>query len=265
MFNLSKSLVFFALLVSAPAALAEVYVFTGVYQGKDLYVKNPFSPDGVGFCVFEVRVNGETTSDEVNSSAFAIDLALFNLAIGTPVEVVIRSKDSCEPLVVNPEAIAPRSTFELDAFAMKDGETLRFTTIKESGALPFVVEQFKWNKWVAVAGFEGRGGKQASENYEVMVPVHHGTNQFRISQTDAIGTRSSKKFEVQGGATPVTLVSNKVSQTLEFSAATDYEVYDAYGILVARGFGIKVDASRWRAGDHYVNFDATFGAVVRKR
>ncbi len=73
-----------------------------------------------------------------------------------------------------------------------------------------------------VAGFEGRGGRQASENYEVMVPVHHGTNQFRISQTDAIGTRSSKKFEVQGGATPVTLVSNKVSQTLEFSAATDY-------------------------------------------
>ncbi len=41
--------------------------------------------------------------------------------------------------------------------------------------------------------------------------------------------------------------------------------HDAYGILVARGFGIKVDASRWRVGDHYVNFDATFGAVVRKR
>ncbi len=36
-----------------PAALAEVYVFTGVYQGKDLYVKNPFSPDGVGFCVLK--------------------------------------------------------------------------------------------------------------------------------------------------------------------------------------------------------------------
>ncbi|MFT5957541.1 MAG: hypothetical protein ACI87V_001425, partial [Flavobacteriales bacterium] len=29
---------------------AGVFVYNGVYQGKDLYVKNPFAGDGVGFC-----------------------------------------------------------------------------------------------------------------------------------------------------------------------------------------------------------------------
>lgn len=265
MFNFLKSLAFLSLLLSASAACADVHVFTGVYQGKDLYVRNPFSSDGVGFCVFEVRVNGETTSDEVNSSAFAIDLAQFNLAIGTALEVVIRSKDNCEPVVINPEAIAPRSTFILEAYEMRGDQTLSFTTSGESGILPFVVEQFKWNKWVAVAGFEGRGLAGEKEVYNVNVPIHHGTNQFRISQIDAIGTRSSKKFEIQGSNSPVTIVSTKVSQTLQFSAPTDYEIYDAYGILVASGFGKEVDATRWRPGEYYVNCDATFGAVVRKR
>ncbi|MGB0425196.1 MAG: hypothetical protein ACPGED_12770, partial [Flavobacteriales bacterium] len=68
-------------------AKADVTVLSGVYQGKDLYVKNPFSADGVGFCVFEVLVNGEVTSDEVNSSAFAIDLSVFGLKQGDAVEV----------------------------------------------------------------------------------------------------------------------------------------------------------------------------------
>ena len=46
----------------------------GTYQGKNVYVQNPFASSGVGFCVYEVRVNDQVTTDEIGSSAFEIDL-----------------------------------------------------------------------------------------------------------------------------------------------------------------------------------------------
>lgn len=260
-----KSLLFTVLaLLAVQLASADVYVFTGTYQGKDLYVKNPFSPDGVGFCVFEVRVNGEITSDEVNSSAFAIDLSLFDLELGAPVEVIIRSKDSCEPRVINPDAIAPKSTFELQSMVLNE-DRLAFSTKNESGPLPFIVEQFKWNKWVPVATVEGKARGGESARYEVAVPVHSGENVFRVSQHDADGARSSERFEVEGSATEVRIVEEKFSTELRFSARTDYEVFDAYGVLIGKGISDRVDASKWPSGTYYVNFDRFFGQVVRKR
>ena len=50
-------------------SMAGVIVLTGSYQGKNLYVQNPFAGSGIGFCVFEVTVNGEISTDEINSSA----------------------------------------------------------------------------------------------------------------------------------------------------------------------------------------------------
>lgn len=251
-------------MLAVQLAFADVYVFTGTYQGKDLYVKNPFAPDGVGFCVFEVRVNGEITSDEVNSSAFAIDLSLFDLQLGAPVEVIIRTKDSCEPRVINPDAIAPKSTFELQSMVLNE-ERLAFATKNESGPLPFIVEQFKWNKWVPVATLEGKAGAGESARYEVVVPVHSGENVFRVTQHDSDGARSSERFEMKSDFAEVRILEEKFTTELRFSAKTDYEVFDAYGVLIGKGIGDRIDASKWPSGTYYVNFDRFFGQIAKKR
>ncbi len=251
-------------IVTLPS-LAGVYVFNGVYQGKDLYVKNPFSSEGVGFCVFEVAVNGEVTSDEINSSAFAIDLTLFNLEPGDPVEVVIRTKDNCEPRVINTEDIAPKSTFTVESLALADAGAIVFRTSGEGGALPFVIEQFKWNKWVQVATAAGQGETGVPNEYRVEVPLHSGTNTFRLRQNDASGARYSERFEVTSDRQPVTLRDTRFYEKLKFSAPASYEVFDAYGILYAKGVGQEIDTSEWPRGDYYVNFDDDFGVAVRKR
>ena len=101
----------FATLVTLNA-LAGVIVLEGHYQGKNLYVQNPFAGSGVGFCTYEVTVNGEVTTDEWNSSAFEIDLAARGLKVGEPVVIKIKHKDDCKPKVLNPEVLKPKSTFE---------------------------------------------------------------------------------------------------------------------------------------------------------
>ena len=65
-------------------------IHEGHYQGKNLYVQNPFSGSGVGFCVIAVYVNDDVTADQVNSSAFEIDFSNLNLSIGTPITVKIK-------------------------------------------------------------------------------------------------------------------------------------------------------------------------------
>jgi len=62
-------------------AYADKLEMSGVFLGKNIYVMNPFSDSGVGFCVYEVTVNGQTSTDEINSSAFEIDLSQFNFAL----------------------------------------------------------------------------------------------------------------------------------------------------------------------------------------
>ena len=66
-----------------------VIVIEGNYQGKNLYVQNPFASGGVGFCVTEVYVNGNLTTDETQSSAFEIDFKPHKLTIGDKVEIKI--------------------------------------------------------------------------------------------------------------------------------------------------------------------------------
>lgn len=261
---MTRTLFTFALMVSSLIGHADVFVYTGVYQGKDLYVTNPFSSDGVGFCVFEVRVNGEITTDEWNSSAFAVDLSMYGFKEGTPIEVVIRTKDACAPRVLNPEAIAPRSTFEVTAMESL-GSVLSFTITGEEAAIPFVVEQYKWNKWVAVATVDGRGKAPSPQQYAIGVPFHSGTNTFRIVQADARSMRRSAKFEVPTTVNNLVLESDKITDAIRFSAETDYEVFDAFGRLVAKGFDRVVNTSDWKSGMYYVNFDRSFGQTVRKR
>ena len=48
-----------------------VIILEGNYQGKNLYIQNPFGSNGVGFCVSEVKVNGNITTD-INGDAIVV-------------------------------------------------------------------------------------------------------------------------------------------------------------------------------------------------
>ena len=61
-----KLLLIISLLLSHFVVNAGQIEFRGTYQGENLYVKNPFAATGVGFCVYEVTVNGMTSTDEIN-------------------------------------------------------------------------------------------------------------------------------------------------------------------------------------------------------
>lgn len=239
-------------------------VLEGNYQGKNIYVQNPFAGSNVGFCVQEVRVNGEVTTDEINSSAFEIDFKIRGLKVGDKVEVKIFHKDDCKPKVLNPEVLKPKSTFEIVSMKIDAQGTLKWSAKNETGKLPFIVEQFRWNKWVKVGEIEGKGTAEPNE-YSFKVSPHSGKNQFRVKQVDYTNQpRLSKPVDYMSNSAAVTFAPVKASKDITFSSETMYEIYDQYGNVVKKGFGKVVDVSNLQKGIYYLNWDNQIGEFVKK-
>jgi len=238
---------------------------SGIYQGENLFVMNPFASSGVGFCVYEVTVNGSVTTDEINSSAFEIDLSVFQLKLGDKVDVVIKHKENCTPKVLNMEVLKPKSTFKvLDiAYDRKTG-SLNWTSTGEKGSLPYEVEQYKWKKWVNVGKIDGKGTSGNIE-YSVKVTTHSGINKFRIKQIDfSEKPRYSQETTYRSLDTEVKFSPEKPKSDITFTAVTDYEIYDFYGRLIKKGRGANVDIKNLKKGDYFLNWDNSMGQFSKK-
>lgn len=254
----------FLILISV-STYAGVIVLEGNYQGKNLYIQNPFAGSGVGFCVTEVMVNDRVTTDEFNSSAFEVDFSSLQLTHGERVTVKIKHKDDCKPKVLNPEVLKPKSTFEVVSMKVEKDGTFEWTTKNENGKLPYVVEQFRWNKWVKVGEVEGKG-KADVTNYSIKVAPHSGENKFRVKQVDYTGRpKYSEEVKLRSMSPEVSFAPTKVDKEILFTGETMYEIFDMYGNIVKKGFGTKVDVSNLPKGAYYINYDNKTGDKFIKK
>jgi hypothetical protein len=247
-------------------AFAGVIVLEGNYQGKNLFIQNPFSESGVGFCIFEVTVNDQIATDEINSSAFEVDMKNFGLQLGDPVVVKIKHKDGCTPVVLNPEVLRPKSTFDIVQQSVTSEGVYIWTATNETGELPYIVEQKRWNKWIKVGEVMGKG-KPGEHVYTFQITPHSGENTFRVKQVD-LTKRSRYSPTVRYADPRVALVTwgpVKPKDVITFSAPTLYEVYDPYGNIVKRGYGSTLDVTSLNKDKYYLNYDNKMGETFIKR
>jgi len=239
-------------------------VIEGAYNGKNIFVKNPYRSEKVGFCVSKVTVNGEVTTDEINSASFEIDLSIHQLLLGDKVEIKIYHDAGCTPKVINPQVLEPKSTYVIEDINVSDDKTLSWTTVKETGKLTFVIEQYKWNGWVKVGEVEGVGSPTAQQ-YKFKVETHSGENKFRVYQIDYTNKkRVSREVIYNSNAPKVTFYPVKVRKDIVFSASTIFEVYDTYGNIVKKGAGDVLDCSSFKKGFYYLKFDNEVGTFNKK-
>lgn len=257
------------LLLSTLHLCAGVIQIDGSYQGKNLYVQNPFAGSGVGFCTIEVLVNDVKSTDEIQSSAYEIDFANFKLNIGDKVVVRLKHKDDCKPKILNPEVLKPKSTFEV-VVIKADENLLKWTAKGEGGPLPYIVEQFRWNKWVKVGEVPGKGDPTPHE-YSYKVKHHSGMNKYRVQQTDFTGKpNSSAPAQYNSTQAPLTFSPAKVTKNIYFEnvdkkgTETMFEIYDSYGNLVKKGFDKQVDVTGLTKGVYYLSYDNKMDKFIKK-
>lgn len=261
--RLKISYTVFALMIGTMAN-AGVKILDGTYQLRNIFVMNGETEDVVGFCTTEVRVNGDITSDEINSSAYEIDLSQYGLKMGDKVEVQIVYRDGCDPTILNPGALKPATTFEISSITIDEMGLIKWSTINEQGTLPFVVQQFKWNKWVQVGQVDGEGTSNQND-YQFQTGTISGLNKFRVIQKNFEGKiRKSQEVSFTSNLTPVTFKYNKKGQSIEFSGKTSFEIFNLQGQIVKRGYDSAVDLSGLRKNTYYVAFDNDFSEFVKK-
>jgi len=261
---------FFLLFLSVSCVrntLAGEIVLDGIYRGENLYVENPYGSTGVGFCVSEVLVNGNTTTDEINSSFFEIDLSIYNFRYGAILKVVIKHKDACVPRVLNPEVLTPESTFIIKTISIDKEGFLNWKTLKEHGRLSFVIEQYKWNKWIRVGSVKGKGTANLNQ-YRYGIEFHSGVNKFRVKQIGSKKkSRYSQSVEYINNVPEVTFIpgnGGETSQKIYFSTYTRFEVYDYYGKLVKTDADTEIDVSKLKPGTYFLNYDNKTESFTKK-
>ncbi len=254
----------FLILASMPLLKAGVIVVEGKYQDKNLYVQNGYAGNGVGFCTYEITINGHVSTDEVNSSAFEIDFRAFEIKPGTAVTVEIKHKDDCSPKVLNPEALKPRATFEVVAINIDKSGLLSWSTKSEMGSLPFIIEQYRWNKWVPIGQVEGKGSMD-NNSYSFQTIAHSGENKFRVKQVGYGGVaKMSNSVSFVSTIMQPTYTFAKDTKNIQFSAETLYEVFDVYGNVIKRGFGTNLDVANLGKGEYYLCYDNIMSDFKKK-
>lgn len=243
---------------------AGILIVEGKYQNKNIYIQNGKTDAGVGFCTYAVYVNGRLTNDEVNATAFEIDLNQLQLKFGQPVTIKIHHKDECDPpRVLNADVLKSIPTFEVVTMKMTNDGLISWTSKNEGGPMPFVIEQFRWNKWVNVGEVSGVG-TPGEHSYKFQVTaLHSGENRFRLKQTGNLSKYSAEVKIIS--STPRCIFSlSKSSKQIDFTCGTLYEVYDYYGSVVKKGYGTRVDIANLQKGGYYICFDNTIGELKKK-
>ncbi len=241
-----------------------VIILEGKYQHRNIFIAQALGSEGIGFCAYEIRVNGNLITDEINSSAFEIDLSPFNFKIGEDIVIEIRHKMGCAPKVLNPGGLKPQPTFETVDISIDEAQILQWITENETGSLPFIIQQYKWNKWINVGEVQGDGTPDIS-NYAFHVDFTSGMNKFRVIQVDQAGKLKTSDFvEIESNKPKLTFTYTRNKQELVFSDETGYEIHDKYGDLMMKGFGSSVDVSGLSKDNYWISFDNSTDSFVKK-
>lgn len=241
-----------------------IIILEGKYQNKNIFVSNAFGGQGFGYCTYEIRVNGDLVTEDINSSAFEIDLNNFKFELGDAVIIEIRHKSGCTPKVINPGGLTPKPTFVIEEIAVGKNGFLEWVTTAELGSIPYVIQQYKWSKWVDIGEVQGKGTPLAN-NYAFNVEFISGLNKFRVIQRDGKGKiKKSASVEVNSFRPKLTYIYNKKEDQIIFSGTTKYELHDEFGEIIIRGFGATVEVSELLKGSYWLSYDNLTESFVKK-
>ncbi|WMJ74311.1 hypothetical protein RCC89_14215 [Cytophagaceae bacterium ABcell3] len=249
-----RFLLFLSLVLPIASVNAGILTLTGVYQGKNLYVQNPFTGNMKDFCTNDVYINDVKVLSNVQSSAYEIDLSI--LGIDDPVTVKITHKDDCKPKILNPQVVKSTSSFQFHSFNVEK-ENIVWATKGETPKGRFFVEQFKNNSWGTVKELTGKSSKVIN-NYQIGSSSHHsGLNKYRIKYLEADGqVFYSQVMEFESGLEAISMYPKRVTDKVYLKPrAAEYEVLNQYGDVISKGFGKEIDLSKAAQGVYYLNVD----------
>jgi hypothetical protein len=109
-------------------------------------------------------------------------------------------------------------------------------------------------------------GNPDIHDYSFQISTHSGENKFRVKQ---VGLGATPKV-----STPVIINSvvdrpsfmiTKNNKAIQYTFETAFEVYDAFGTVVKKGFGKETDIDNLPKGKYYLCYDNQVSEFDKKK
>lgn len=228
----------------------------GVFQGKTLFVQNPFNKSNREFCVDKIYINEKFVDINYMLSALKIDFEGYDLY--TPVKIQIIHKDSvCTPVIINPEAILFHTIFRFVSVSLTDS-ALVWSTKGETGVGEFEIERLRNGIWIDQEVRDALGRYEGAD-YTYYPNLEEGANKYRIKYNFPRGSRVghlySWEVDFDHYPEPVEFNPKSAKTKVYLSRSTHYEIYDAGSTLVLEGQGKVIDVTVLRQGQYVIYFN----------
>lgn len=224
----------------------------GVYKGRPIFIQNSFDPELKEFCISEIQVNGREIAFNRKMSAIKID---FNgIDLYTPITIRILHKESCQPIIINPDAINFHSIFSFERISLTDS-TLVWNSLGEKETGTFVIEKIDLGIWQEEKVISA-SGKFEGERYTHYPKINEGSNKYRIKYIFPDDSYIySKEIDFHFYPEPVTLTPQKTKKMIFFSRSASYKIYDPGNKVILEGSGTDVDVSSLPTGGYVIYFN----------
>lgn len=248
--------ILFAWFICVPLLSQEI-ILEGTYRGENLKLQNSGFQGST--CIKSISLNGNIYKCDLKKNIVEIDFSKHGIMLDSKVILRVGYHDK-KPKVLNESAIMPQSTFSVSSIEITKSGILIWSTTNENGKLPFIVEQYRWNKWKRAGTVNGKG-TSGPNRYSMKVNLHSGINRFRVKQIDYTKVpRYSEEAVIRTLNSPVRF---EVISEIKFSTVTTYELFDKNGKLLLSGTGSKIDISEFSKGNYYLNYDNTTVEIIK--
>ncbi|RED94361.1 hypothetical protein [Marinoscillum furvescens] len=236
--------------------------YTGVYQGKSLFVQNPFDRESNSFCISAISINGKPQPYNYRLSAIKLDFD--GVSKNSPVNIKITHREGCTPIIINRDAITYHTTFSFQEISVTDS-VLVWQTRGERANSTYVLEHYEGGIWLEQDTIQAEG-TFGGAMYVHFPEIQEGANKLRLKYIFPGGNYLySREIDFHHYPEPVTFKPFVAERELILSRSARYEVFDAGGDLVLTGKGATVDVSNLPRGEYVIYFNNTDpGAFTKK-
>ena len=242
-------LMFLCLVPSGLVWAGEIVLF-GEYQGKNVFVQNPYHRSASTFCTTSVFVNDRLVLDSPKVSAFKIDLSY--LKIKDLVVIRIEHLEGCRPTIINPQVLQPVEDFRFLGTEV-DNNSIRWITAGEREEGIFEVEKRVGEEgWQVIHKTKTKRGLR-DNLYAVSATHTKGQNQYRVKYEGESGSLLYS-LEVYYTHTDslITFQPQIVTSQITLSDSTGYQIVDFLGKVIKKGQGREILLLELKPGEYYL-------------
>jgi len=241
--------------------LASELILNGIYQGKNLFIRNPLGGGRQGFCIQQIFVNEELAVDNPRISALELDLSRFE--VNDPLVIRIVHKDDCLPQIINPQVVVFEKRFQFLSLAAEDGQ-ITWITVGEMESGSFSVQKFVDQDWSDLQIVRGKGSFGENQ-YSLEVAHDMGLNQYRIKWEENGGSSVlSSGIEYLKEKPPITFTPKNVSDKLTISEKVFYEIFDDEGNQITKGTGRVIKLKKLPPGTYFLYLEGNKEVFYKK-